>query len=116
MRPPPVKRVTGKRTFDTLHQHGRRSSSGEVAVHYLADTAGDGSIYVAYSVPRRIGTAVERNTYRRRLRAIVREVAGSVPPGTYLIGMGPGVRAVAFDELRKRVVESMKRASGARPQ
>jgi ribonuclease P protein component len=66
---------------------------------------------VAFAVPRRVGIAVDRNKYRRRLRAIAREVVGELPPGAYLIGLGPGVRVVSFQELRRRVLEAMQRAS-----
>jgi ribonuclease P protein component len=71
----------------------------------------DQSRYVAYAIPRRAGSAVQRNTYRRRLRAVVREEVGAVPAGTYLIGVGPAIREVSFGELRSRVVEAMQKAA-----
>jgi ribonuclease P protein component len=109
---PSLKGVSSKRTFALLRTSGRRARSGPVAVHYVPAPPADGSCYVAYGVPRRVGTAVERNTYRRRLRAVAREAVGAVPAGTYLIGVGPGVRDVSFQELRRRVIDTMSRASG----
>ncbi|MGO9197436.1 MAG: ribonuclease P protein component [Acidimicrobiales bacterium] len=108
--------VSSKRMFVLLRSSGRRARSGPVAVHYVPAAPADGSRYVAYAVPRRVGTAVERNTYRRRLRAVAREAVGAVPAGTYLIGVGPGIRDVSFQELRRRVIEAMNRASGTEQQ
>lgn len=70
---------------------------------------------VAYSVGRNVGGAVDRNLWRRRLRAIAAEAAPGLVPGAYLVGVGPGVRGLRFDELRERVIDTMHRASGRRP-
>lgn len=82
-----------------------------MAVQYAPALLADESVRVAYSVPRRVGKAVERNRHRRRLRAIVQEASSFLPPGAYLIGLEPGVRNISFQELRTRVVEAMLRAS-----
>ena len=70
---------------------------------------------VAFAVPRKVGTAVERNRVRRRLRAVVTEVAGAVPAGSYLVGIDQGVRGLPFQELRTKVIEAMQRASQVAP-
>jgi hypothetical protein len=46
------------------------------------------------------------------LRAIAAEISPELACGTYLIGLGSGVTAIRFDELRGRVSETMRRASG----
>lgn len=102
--------------FDALATTACRARSGPVAVHYVPAGPGDVSRYVAYSVPRRVGTAVVRNTYRRRLRAIIAEGAGVLPAGSYLVGVRPGVGSLSFLELRRRVIEAMRRASGGEGQ
>ncbi len=104
--------VRGRATFAALRRSGRRARSGPVGVHYEPALPADQSRRVAYSVPRRVGRATERNRCRRRLREVAREVVPQVPPGAYLIGVEPGVRNVSFQELRRRVTEAMQRASG----
>jgi ribonuclease P protein component len=55
---------------------------------------------VAYSVPRAVGGAVERNRLRRRLRAAVRTVAPELEPGgRYLVSAGPAVKELSPTEL-----------------
>jgi len=43
---------------------------------------------------------------------IVAEVSPDLAFGTYLVGLGRGVVEIPFDELRERVSETMRRASG----
>jgi ribonuclease P protein component len=55
---------------------------------------------VAYAVDRRLGTAVTRNTVRRRLRSAVREHAGTLEPGhAYLIRALPGAEWATYGDL-----------------
>lgn len=108
-RPPRKKRI-----YADLKASQRRARSGPVAVHYLPAEPFDASRYVAYAVPRRVGTAVERNTYRRRLRAVVRETAEEVAAGTYLIRVNRDICDISFEQLRSKVIESMQRAGGTR--
>ncbi|MGH9093242.1 MAG: ribonuclease P protein component [Acidimicrobiales bacterium] len=105
-------KIRGRSDFSSLVGSRRRARSGPVAVHYLAAMPGDETRRFAYSVPRRVGSAVERNRHRRRLRAVAFEVAPIVPPGAYLIGLGSDAGAVSFEELRTRVIESIKAATG----
>jgi ribonuclease P protein component len=47
---------------------------------------------VAYAIPKRVGGAVVRNRIRRRLRAVVADLASTtdrVPDGVLLISVGP---------------------------
>ena len=44
---------------------------------------GDPTARVAYAIPRRVGTAVERNRIRRRLRAVLADQP--LAPGAHLV-------------------------------
>ena len=46
-----------------------------------------GGVRVAFSTPKRIGTAVVRNRARRQLRELMRERAHHLPHGWYLLGI-----------------------------
>jgi ribonuclease P protein component len=65
----------------------------------MLDRSGDPP-RVAYAVDRRLGTAVTRNTVRRRLRAAVREHGGRLEPGhAYLIRALPGAERATYRDL-----------------
>ncbi len=76
--------------------------------------AGEPAVRVAYAVGRTTGGAVVRNLCRRRLRVITAEIAPELPPGSYLVRVGPGIDLLHFEELRERVSTTMRSASGAR--
>lgn len=70
-------------------------------------------VAVAYAVGRKVGGAVERNRWRRRMRAIVSERRVDLRSGAYLVVVGPDVRALTYAGLREHLVSAMQRASGA---
>ncbi|MHB1508318.1 MAG: ribonuclease P protein component [Acidimicrobiales bacterium] len=108
-----LERIHNRSTFLALRRSRRRSGSGVVRVHYDTAPPGDVARRVAYSVPRRVGKATERNRCRRRLREVAREVVSELPPGAYLIGVEAGAGSISFEELRRVVVGAMRRASRA---
>ena len=68
----------------------------------------DGPVRVGFTVSRRVGTAVERNRVRRRLREIVRKAAPAGMRLGYdyvLIGRRP-----ALDQAFDRMMDDFKRA------
>jgi ribonuclease P protein component len=115
-RGPRPRPVHGRSAFVELRRSKRRVWSGPVRVQFLPAPNAEQARRVAFAVPRKVGTAVERNRCRRRLRAVVAETTASIPAGTYLVAIDQGVRDFPFQELRARVVEAMQRASqvGAR--
>ena len=106
--------VQGRAAFAALARSARRARSGPVTVHFQPAPEPVADVRVAYTVGRKVGGAVVRNLWRRRLRAVAFDVISSLPPGDYLVGVGPGVRAMDYAELRERVAETMRRASERR--
>jgi len=84
-----------------------------VRVQFVPAERDDLTRHVAFAVPRKVGTAVNRNRCRRRLRAVVVEATAALPAGNYLVGVDQGVHDLPFHELRARVIEAMQRASQA---
>jgi len=69
-------------------------------VTVLGDPAASGA-RVAYGVSRAVGSAVDRNRVRRRLRAIVRDT--ELVPGAYLVSVSSAAAVLPFDELAGHV-------------
>jgi ribonuclease P protein component len=70
---------------------------------------------IAYAIGRKVGGAVERNRLRRRLRAIVGQLAPSLRPGAYLIGASPEVTHLSVGELQTTVTRAMEKVGGMAP-
>jgi ribonuclease P protein component len=67
-----------------------------------------GAIRIGFTVSRRIGTAVERNRVRRRLREVVRRAApGHMQPGHDYVLIG---RRAALAMPFERMIEDLKGA------
>ena len=67
---------------------------------------------VAYSISRKVGSAVVRNRIRRRLRALFTEHLGvdeSLPLSAALVIVLPGARERTYAELQGQVLELMKK-------
>lgn len=117
--------VHGRDVFRALARSPRRARAGPVTVHFLPEAhedpgptgalehGGTSAVRVAYAVGRTTGGAVVRNRCRRRLRAIAAEIAPELPPGAYLVNVGPEAAGMHFEELRERVSQTMRSASGA---
>jgi len=103
--------VHGRRAFAELRRSKRRVFAGLLRVQFVPAPTAEEARRVAFAVPRKVGTAVERNSCRRRLRAVVAANAAAIPAGSYLVAIDQGVRDLPFEELRARVIEAMQRAS-----
>jgi ribonuclease P protein component len=107
-----VWRIRDRATFEALRVQGRRVRRGPVSLTWLPDVA-DAPPRVAYTVTRRFGPAVSRNRMRRRLRAVVHELAPGIPPGSYLIGVAPAASQLSHAELVSTLSDALAAGPGA---
>lgn len=68
---------------------------------------------VAFAIGRTVGSAVERNRLRRRIRAILQEAArtGEMVTGYYLFGAHPSAASLGTEELRHEVLALVRGAA-----
>jgi ribonuclease P protein component len=88
--------LRGRAAIESLRRTGRRSRCGPLTLIELPGGPTD-PVRVGYRIGRHVGGAVIRNRVRRRLRAIVADVAP--PPGTYLLSATPAAAEASFVEL-----------------
>lgn len=98
----PIRR---QRAFADLGRSRVRARSGPVWIRVDRMPDVPGTVEVGYAIGRQVGSAVVRNTIRRRLRVMLRDAAraGDLAPGRYLVGVGPAVTELTFDALRDHV-------------
>jgi len=80
-------------------------------------------VHVAFSTPKRIGSAVVRNRIRRQLRELMRARATQLPHGWYLLGVERevvdndwGQLGILLDQVLALVVRNQPSSAQAGPQ
>jgi ribonuclease P protein component len=106
-----IQPVRDRRTF-LQFQRARRLRCGPLTVSFVEGNSPE-VLRVAYAVGRTVGGAVERNQLRRRLRAIVNELAPKLRPGAYLIRAAPEAAHLRYGELRTTVIRATEAVGSA---
>ena len=104
--------VRDRGTFARFRASRTRTRTGPITVTFVTDEV-VARPRVAYSVGRKVGTAVVRNRLKRRLRAIVADRAVRLAPGAYLISAGPRAADLSFTDLRSAVDGALDRMIAA---
>lgn len=95
--------------FDVTLRQGRRVTRGPLVVHYRDGATG--GVRVGFVVSRAVGSAVQRNLVRRRLRHLVHGRLAGLPTGRSLVIRAlPGAAAAGFPELAAAVDGAFARA------
>jgi ribonuclease P protein component len=105
--------IRARRTFEALRTTPYRGRSGPLSVSFI-EQPNCSRAELAFSINRRVGTAVVRNRLRRRLRAIAGEQVTSWPAGAYVVRSGPGGPGLSFDELKAATVRAVEQATSRR--
>jgi ribonuclease P protein component len=111
---PPHNRLRLTRDHERATRLGVRGGTARVVVHLLADTAERGTpSRVGIVVSRAVGTAVNRNAVRRRLRHLMRARLDRVPQGSLVVLRAqPGAAAVPTAVLAEDLDRALDRALG----
>jgi ribonuclease P protein component len=77
-------RLRRREEFSTTVRSGTRAGASALVVHLAASDPADAP-RAGFVVSRAVGTAVDRNRVRRRLRHLVRDRLDRLPSGTRLV-------------------------------
>lgn len=111
---PRVSRITDRATFARLGNAPVRARSGPLGFRYQPTAHEYETLRVGYAIGRSVGTAVQRNKVRRRLRSILHQASlpaeGDHAPeaetprlsaGVLLVNVRPQACALSFAELEE---------------
>ena len=102
--------IRSRHTHEALRRSSSRGRSGPLTVLFLEQKSWS-DVEVSYAISRRVGTAVVRNRLRRRLKAIMTELAPSLVAGAYVVRTGPGSSTLDYEELRVAMSRALERAT-----
>jgi ribonuclease P protein component len=102
-------RLSRSRDFDAVYRHGRSVSSRFLVLYWFPQEEAAAPRF-GFSVPRAVGSSVERNKIKRQLREVWSGRLEQVPAGNdYVLIVRPGlpdaVAANGFEWLGERVDE-----------
>ena len=109
-------RLSRSRDFDTVYRKGRSVSTRFLVLYsFPREEDVDGESRLGLAVSRQLGSAVERNRLKRRLRSAFTEVCSGLPAGQdYVLIARPGlteaVETRGFAWLEERVREVFRLA------
>lgn len=116
---PVVGRIRRRSSFRALARPEGRGVTGPISVAFSAADGAAAMPLVAYAIGRRAGGAVVRNRVRRQLRAIARQAAPGLAPGSYLVRVAPGAIGLPYDQLNRAFCAAAdgawRRAAAIRP-
>lgn len=102
-------RVRDKARFRQIRQEGASYTHPLLVLNCL--TNNESISRCGFTVSKRIGSAVDRNRARRRIREAVRQVWDSVLPGWDLVWIArPGINEAEFSELQDACARLLRRA------
>lgn len=102
-------RLSGRSTFQALRSDGIRARGSCLTLTWLDD--GSTPPRLGFAIGKVVGTAVQRNRLRRRLRAVVAEMArqSQLAPGCWLISAGPRAKTRSGTELQAELTNLVDR-------
>jgi ribonuclease P protein component len=103
-----IGRIQGRVAFDRLHREGARYRTRTLRCTCSIDPTLTAP-RVAYAISRAVGPATTRNRIRRRLRAIMRDLAPTLPRASILIAVTPATTELTFEQLRVELTALMAR-------
>lgn len=106
-------RITRGTDYKAVVRGGTRCAAA-TTVTYVVTTAEDRPPRFGFIVSKQVGTAVTRNTVRRRLKAVCAEALPDVRPGSDIVIRAlPAAAAAGFSELRDEVSRCLRRKAAA---
>ena len=109
---PRASRLTSAADIRRTYSQGRKASSPAVVAHVLLSGEARPA-RVGVSAARGIGSAVQRNRAKRRIREAVRGLGRSLAPGADVMLVASGKATTAeFQELVDSVGGTLERAGG----
>lgn len=104
-------RLTRGADYKAVVRRGRRCA-GPHTVTYVTASGEDRSARFGFIVSKQVGSAVVRNTVRRRLKAVCAEALPGVRPGADIVIRAlPSAGTAAFAELRAEVAHCLTRSA-----
>ncbi len=94
-------RLRAGKDFTKTYAKGRSRSDKYLVLYYLCEQPAETSTKIGFSISKKVGSAVERNKLKRRMRAIIAAEYSRMKSGYMLIFIiRRPAKAIDFKQLR----------------
>lgn len=108
---PRANRLTDGADYRAVVRRGARCSGAHTVTYVVAPSDG-GATRFGFIVSKQVGTAVARNTVRRRLKAICAEALPDLVTGSQVVIRAiPGAADTPYRQLRDDVARCLRRVA-----
>ncbi|AMP21251.1 hypothetical protein AZF37_08940 [endosymbiont 'TC1' of Trimyema compressum] len=90
-----IYRLKKKKEFSYVYRKGKKYVGKYVSIYRTPSP----KLSVGFSVSKKIGNAVTRNLYKRRLQHITRKYLPLLGKGNYIIVANAGIKKASFQQL-----------------
>lgn len=95
-------RLRSGKDFTKTYAKGRSRTNKYLVLYYLREQAADTPTKIGFSVSKKVGSAVERNKLKRRMRAMVADVYPRMKTGYMLVFIvRRAAKATDFKQLKR---------------
>lgn len=101
-------RLKRNKDFSYLYRKGIKLKGKYISIYKLRSSS---EMKIGFSLSKKIGNAVVRNLYRRRLQEIFREEIGNLAPSKYVVVAFPNIKESSFKDLKEDVLNLIEKMS-----
>ena len=104
-------RLTRGAEYKAVVRRGRRCAAAHT-ITYVVHSDDSSAVRFGFIVSKQVGTAVVRNTVRRRLKAVCADSLETLRPGSEIVIRAlPSSASAPWDELRAEVARCLARGA-----
>lgn len=100
-------RLTKHGSFNYVYRNGTPKRNGVITLCFVAGGKG---VKVGFSVPNKVGKAVYRNKVKRRMRAVMAPIVGTIRPSQLVFSAGKGACEMSYGEIRAAMEKLIARS------
>ncbi len=100
-------RLTKNKEFTYIYRRGSKIKGRYFTIHTIKGTK---ELKIGFSLSKKVGNAVIRNLYKRRLSEIFKEFLPVMKPNKYVIVASPCINEASYQELREDIITTLEKS------
>lgn len=99
-------RLKRNKEFSYIYRKGGKTKGRYVSIYAIK---GSREMKIGFSLSKKVGNAVIRNLYKRRLHEIFKDLLPTMKVSKYIVVASPSIREASFQDLKADVLAAVRR-------